>query len=53
LLSRIGRALDVSAVTLDNVVKNYGDVVAVDFLTLDIRNKEFVVLLGPSARRRS
>ena len=37
-----------SAVTIDNVVKNYGDVVAVDFLTLDIRNKEFVVLLGPS-----
>jgi multiple sugar transport system ATP-binding protein len=38
----------VSAVTIDSVVKRYGDVVAVDFLTLDIRNKEFVVLLGPS-----
>jgi multiple sugar transport system ATP-binding protein len=38
----------VSAVTLDNVVKIYGGVVAVDSLTLEVNNKEFVVLLGPS-----
>ncbi len=37
-----------SAVTIDNVMKTYGDVVAVDSLTLEINNKEFVVLLGPS-----
>jgi multiple sugar transport system ATP-binding protein len=38
----------VSAVTIDNVVKSYGEVVAVDSLTLDVEDKEFVVLLGPS-----
>lgn len=37
-----------AAVTLDNVVKTFGDAVAVDDLTLEIKNKEFVVLLGPS-----
>ncbi len=32
----------------DNVTKRYGSVVAVDQLSLEIRDKEFVVLLGPS-----
>lgn len=32
----------------DNVTKYYGNVLAVDNLTLEIRDKEFVVLLGPS-----
>ena len=32
----------------DNVTKRYGSVIAVDRLSLEIRDKEFVVLLGPS-----
>jgi ABC-type sugar transport system ATPase subunit len=35
-------------VAIDNVVKTFGDVLAVDSLNLQINNKEFVVLLGPS-----
>ena len=37
-----------AAVTIDNVVKKFDDVAAVDRLNLEITNKEFVVLLGPS-----
>jgi len=33
---------------LDNLVKKYGDVVAVDHITLDIQKGEFLTLLGPS-----
>jgi multiple sugar transport system ATP-binding protein len=35
-------------IRFDNVTKRYGSVVAVDRLTLDIRDREFLVLLGPS-----
>jgi len=35
-------------VTCRNVSKRYGSVVAVDGLDLEIRDKEFLVLLGPS-----
>jgi multiple sugar transport system ATP-binding protein len=35
------------------VTKRYGDVVAVNDLNLDIRDKEFVVLLGPSGCGKS
>jgi len=35
-------------VVLNDVVKTFGDVVAVDHLSLDIRDGEFVVLVGPS-----
>jgi multiple sugar transport system ATP-binding protein len=35
-------------IVLQNMVKRYGDLVAVDHLNLDIRNEEFIVLLGPS-----
>ena len=35
-------------IRFDNVTKRYGNVVAVDGLDLEIRDKEFVVLLGPS-----
>ncbi len=35
-------------VTCRNVSKKYGNVVAVDGLDLEIRDKEFLVLLGPS-----
>jgi multiple sugar transport system ATP-binding protein len=37
-----------AAVTIENVTRTFGDVAAVDSLTLEIGNKEFVVLLGPS-----
>ena len=35
-------------ILFDNVTKYYGPVKAVDHLNLDIRDKEFLVLLGPS-----
>jgi multiple sugar transport system ATP-binding protein len=37
-----------SAVVLDDVSKHFGDVVAVDHLSLEIIDREFMVLLGPS-----
>jgi multiple sugar transport system ATP-binding protein len=40
-------------VTLRNVVKRYDDVVAVDNISLDIPNHEFVVLVGPSGCGKS
>jgi spermidine/putrescine transport system ATP-binding protein len=36
------------AVTIDSVRKTYGDVVALDRVSLDVRPGEFLVLLGPS-----
>ncbi len=35
-------------VRLENIVKRFGNVVAVNNINLEIRDKEFVVLLGPS-----
>jgi multiple sugar transport system ATP-binding protein len=37
-----------ATVTFENVSKRYGDVVAVDDLSIDIRDAEFMVLVGPS-----
>ena len=38
-----------AGVTLKNITKVFGkDVVAVDNLNLEIRDKEFMVLVGPS-----
>src|SRR3954464_11981716 len=37
-----------STVTFDHVTKKYGDVKAVDDLSLEIRDGEFMVLVGPS-----
>ncbi|HEY5153490.1 MAG TPA: ABC transporter ATP-binding protein [Acidimicrobiales bacterium] len=37
-----------SEVVFEGITKRYGDVVAVDHLTLDVLNEEFMVLLGPS-----
>ena len=35
-------------IRIDNVTKRFGDVVAVDHLSLDIFEREFFCLLGPS-----
>jgi multiple sugar transport system ATP-binding protein len=40
-------------VTLQNVVKDYGEVVAVDDMNLDIEDGEFVTLVGPSGCGKS
>lgn len=37
-----------AGVRLDNITKRWGDVVGVDNQSLDIHDKEFLVLLGPS-----
>jgi ABC-type sugar transport system ATPase subunit len=42
-----------SGVTFDRITKRYGDVIAVDQLTLDVRDGEFMVLLGPSGCGKS
>ena len=42
-----------SGVTFERVTKRFGDVVAVDQLTLDISDGEFMVLLGPSGCGKS
>jgi len=35
-------------VVLENVTKKFGDIIAVDNLSLEIKDKEFFILLGPS-----
>src|SRR5262245_56972527 len=40
-------------VVLDRVTKRFGDVTAVDDLSLDISDREFLVLLGPSGCGKS
>ncbi len=42
-----------ASVTYDNVVKKYGDVQAITNLSLDIQDKEFLVLVGPSGCGKS
>jgi NitT/TauT family transport system ATP-binding protein len=43
----------VSGITFDGVTKRFGDVTAVDSLSLEIRDREFMVLLGPSGCGKS
>jgi multiple sugar transport system ATP-binding protein len=40
-------------VVLDNVTKRYGDVTALDRITLEVADKEFLVLVGPSGCGKS
>src|SRR5690606_12012826 len=43
----------VAGVTLQNVTKRYGNVVAVSEANLEIKDKEFIVLVGPSGCGKS
>jgi len=43
-----GEGENMSQIVLKNIVKRYGKVTAVQNLNLEIRDKEFLVLLGPS-----
>ena len=42
-----------ASIVFDKVAKRFGDVTAVDALTLDIADQEFMVLLGPSGCGKS
>src|SRR3990172_9366064 len=42
-----------ASVTYDHVSKQFGDVTAVNDLNLDIKDKEFLVLVGPSGCGKS
>ena len=37
-----------NSISIDNVVKRYGDVTIIPGLSVDIKNGEFFTLLGPS-----
>jgi len=37
-----------ASVTYKNVTKRFGDVVAVNDLSIEVEDKEFLVLVGPS-----
>ena len=37
-----------ASVTLKNITKSWGDITAVNDISLNIRDNEFLVLLGPS-----
>ena len=37
-----------ASVTLENITKSWGDVTAVNNISLTIQDQEFLVLLGPS-----
>ncbi len=42
-----------ASVTLDHVTKQFGEVVAVNDMTIDVEDKEFLVLVGPSGCGKS
>ncbi len=42
-----------ASVTFEHVIKKYGDVLAVNDLNLEVRDKEFLVLVGPSGCGKS
>ena len=42
-----------AGVTFENMTKRYGDVTAVSNLNLDVKDREFLVLVGPSGCGKS
>ena len=40
--------IDMSKIELKNVTKNFGDVIAVNDVSIEIYDREFLVMLGPS-----
>jgi multiple sugar transport system ATP-binding protein len=44
---------DVAHVRLDSITKTFGDVTAVDDITLDVADHDFMILLGPSGCGKS
>ena len=42
-----------ASVTLDRVTKHFGDVVAVDDVSIEVQDREFLVLVGPSGCGKS
>jgi multiple sugar transport system ATP-binding protein len=52
-VKRCGKGSEMASVTYEHVTKVFGDVVAVNDLTLEIGDKEFLVLVGPSGCGKS
>jgi multiple sugar transport system ATP-binding protein len=52
-VKRCGKGSEMASVTYEHVTKVFGDVVAVNDLTLEIADKEFLVLVGPSGCGKS
>src|SRR5579884_2553306 len=42
-----------ASVTLDHLIKRFGDVTAVNDMTIEVKDKEFLVLVGPSGCGKS
>ena len=42
-----------ASVTLDRLTKRFGQIVAVNNVTLEVRDREFLVLVGPSGCGKS
>jgi multiple sugar transport system ATP-binding protein len=53
VVARVPRGSNVGRVSFEHVTKRFGDVVAVDDLTLEIDDREFLILLGPSGCGKS
>jgi len=46
--NRVGSSIDMAKIELKNVTKCFGDVIAVNNVSIEIYDREFLVMLGPS-----
>ena len=46
--NRVGFSIDMAKIELKNVTKCFGDVIAVNNVSIEIYDREFLVMLGPS-----